>query len=48
MSTYYDYREVGVMIAHKLMNMEGWTVYGYKEDRRETEIAWKNRKEPDL
>ena len=32
MSTYYDYREVGVMIAHKLMNMEGWKVYGYKPD----------------
>ena len=32
MSTYYDYREVGVMIAHKLMNMEGWKVYGYHAD----------------
>ena len=36
MSTYYDYREVGVMIAHKLMKMEGWTVYGYKEDRSDS------------
>lgn len=33
MSNYYDYREVKVMIAHKLMSMEGWKVYGYKEDR---------------
>ncbi len=29
MSNYYDYREVKVMIAHKLMSMEGWKVYGY-------------------
>ena len=33
MSNYYSYREVKVMIAHKLMSMEGWKVYGYKEDR---------------
>jgi hypothetical protein len=32
MSNYYDYREVKVMIAHKLMNMEGWKVYGYTPD----------------
>lgn len=32
MSNYYDYREVGVMIAHRLMAMEGWKVYGYKAD----------------
>lgn len=31
-NTYYDYREVKVMIAHKLMKMEGWKVYGYKAD----------------
>ena len=30
MSTYYEYRDVKVMIAHKLMNIEGWKVYGYK------------------
>ena len=30
MSNYYDYRRVKVMIAHKLMSMEGWKVYGYK------------------
>ena len=36
MSTYYDYREVGVMIAHKLMNMEGWKVYGYKADESDS------------
>lgn len=32
MSSYYDYREVKVMIARKLMTMEGWSVYGYHED----------------
>lgn len=36
MSTYYDYREVGVMIAHKLMEMEGWKVYGYKADESDS------------
>lgn len=29
MSTYYEYQDVSVMIAHKLMTMEGWEVYGY-------------------
>ena len=32
MSTYYDYRDVKVMIAHKLMKMDGWKVYGYSPD----------------
>lgn len=32
MSTYYEYRDVKVMIAHKLMSMEGWKVYGYHAD----------------
>lgn len=32
MSTYYDYRDVKVMIAHKLMSMDGWKVYGYHAD----------------
>ena len=36
MSNYYDYREVKVMIAHKLMSIEGWKVYGYKEDRSDS------------
>lgn len=36
MSNYYDYREVKVMIAQKLMAMEGWKVYGYKEDRSDS------------
>lgn len=31
-STYYEYRDVGVMIAHKLMAMDGWKVYGYHAD----------------
>lgn len=32
MSTYYKYQDVSVMIAHKLMNMEDWKVYGYHAD----------------
>lgn len=36
MSTYYDYREVGVMIAHKLMKMDGWKVYGYHADESDS------------
>ncbi|MCM1234786.1 MAG: hypothetical protein NC489_32185 [Ruminococcus flavefaciens] len=36
MSNYYNYREVKVMIAHKLMNMEGWEVYGYSPDRSDS------------
>ncbi len=33
MSTYYEYQDVKVMIAHKLMGMEGWKVYGYHADQ---------------
>lgn len=36
MSNYYNYRDVKVMIAHKLMKMEGWKVYGYKEDKSDS------------
>jgi len=36
MSTYYEYQDVGVMIAHKLMSMEGWTVYGYHADESDS------------
>ena len=36
MSNYYDYREVKVMIARKLMSMDGWKVYGYKEDESDS------------
>lgn len=32
MSTYYEYQDVKVMIAHKLMSMDGWKVYGYYPD----------------
>lgn len=32
MSNYYEYRDVKVMIAHKLMSMDGWKVYGYHAD----------------
>lgn len=33
MSTYYQYQEVGVLIAHRLMQLDGWKVYGYKADQ---------------
>lgn len=36
MSNYYDYREVKVMIAHRLMDIEGWKVYGYHEDKSDS------------
>ena len=32
MSNYYEYQRVGVMIAHKLMQMDGWKVFGYHAD----------------
>lgn len=32
MSTYYEYQDVGVMMAHKLMSMDGWKVFGYHAD----------------
>lgn len=32
MSNYYQYQDVGVMIAHKLMKLDGWKVYGYHAD----------------
>ena len=36
MSTYYEYRDVKVMIAHKLMKMDGWKVYGYHADQSDS------------
>lgn len=36
MSNYYVYENVKVMIAHKLMSMEGWKVYGYKSDESDS------------
>lgn len=36
MSNYYEYREVKVMIAHKLMSMDGWKVYGYTPDQSDS------------
>lgn len=36
MSTYYEYKDVKVMIAHKLMSMEGWKVYGYHADESDS------------
>lgn len=32
MSTYYEYRDVKVAIAHRLFKLDGWKVYGYKPD----------------
>lgn len=42
MDTYYKYRSVKVMIAHKLMNMDGWKVYGYKPDESDSMIDYWN------
>ena len=36
MSTYYQYEDVKVMIAHKLMSMDGWKVYGYHADESDS------------
>jgi hypothetical protein len=36
MSTYYEYQDVMVMIAHKLMKMDGWKVYGYHADESDS------------
>lgn len=36
MSTYYEYRDVKVMVAHKLMKMDGWKVYGYHADESDS------------
>lgn len=36
MSTYYEYQDVGVMIAHKLMKIDGWKVYGYHADESDS------------
>lgn len=36
MSTYYEYQDVGVMIAHKLMKIDGWKVYGYHADKSDS------------
>ena len=36
MSTYYKYQDVGVMIAHKLMKIDGWKVYGYHADESDS------------
>lgn len=36
MSNYYDYREVKVMIAHRLMALDGWKVYNYSPDQSDS------------
>lgn len=36
MDTYYQYRDVKVMIAKKLMAMDGWKVYGYHPDKSDS------------
>lgn len=40
MSTYYEYQDVKVMIAHKLMSMDGWKVYGYYADNSDPMIDY--------
>jgi len=36
MSNYYEYREVKVMIAHRLMALDGWKVYDYSPDESDS------------
>ena len=36
MSTYYEYQDVKVKIAHRLMKMDGWKVYGYHADNSDS------------
>lgn len=36
MSNYYEYRDVKVLIAHQLMKMDGWKVYGYSPDESDS------------
>lgn len=36
MSTYYKYQDVRVMIAHKLMKIDGWKDYGYHADESDS------------
>ncbi|SEU09053.1 hypothetical protein SAMN05443270_3059 [Lacrimispora sphenoides] len=36
MSNYYNYREVKVMIAHRLMALDGWKVYDYSPDQSDS------------
>ena len=40
MSNYYEYQDVKVMTAHKLMSMEGWKVYGYKADESDSMVDY--------
>lgn len=40
MSTYYAYQDIGVMIAHKLMSIEGWKVYGYHADESDNMTSY--------
>lgn len=35
-STYYQYQDVKVKIAHRLLNMDGWKVYGYHADESDS------------
>lgn len=32
MSNYYEYRDIKVKIAERLMTMDGWKIHGYKPD----------------
>ena len=36
MSNYYEYQRVGTRIAHRLMRLNGWKVYGYKPDESDS------------
>lgn len=40
--TYYQYSDVKVMMAEKLMTMDGWNVYGYSPDRSDSMTDYYN------
>lgn len=42
MSNYYEYRGVKVMIAHELMKMDDWKVYGYSPDQSDSMTDYYN------
>lgn len=42
MSNYHEYREVKVMIANRLMAIDGWKVYGYKIDESDAMTDYYN------
>ena len=40
MSNYYSYQAIKVKIAEKLMEMDGWKVYGYTPDESDMMVDY--------